>query len=388
MALSLDDLTTPLTRQQVQAAHYQTISILGVNVTLWKPAAVVKTMITAASVVGSAFSAEIANIAKLGFLELSQGDWLTQVAHYVYGVDKIAATFAAGEVTLTNHGGGVYTLDPGDLIVHSPVTDKAYRNTTTWTLGASTSLTIPIVAIEAGTASNAAAGTVTELTTPLLGVTCTNALTFAGADAESDANLRARCAEKLGSLSPFGPWDAYTFAARNAVRADGSSIGVNRIRLTRSIYGVVDVYVATATGGVTAGPDLTAVDEAIQRRAAPLAITAITHSATQVDVTVDYEVWLYSTNRTEQQIKDTVIAALAALVAATPIGGNVVEPSAGRLFASAIRGAIIGALPEIFDATVTTPAGDVTLNIYDVAVLGTVTCTSLHQVPTPDGTVN
>jgi hypothetical protein len=121
--------------------------------------------------------------------------------------------------------------------------------------------------------------------------------------------------------------------------------------------------------------------------AAPLAVTAVTHSATVVPLLVNYEVWLYSTNRTDDQVRAAITAALGRLVAAQPIGGNVVGSDPGKIFAAALRSAIIGALPEIFNAAVSLPAGDTTLNIYDVAILGTVTCTALHLTPTPDGNV-
>ncbi|HKU42874.1 MAG TPA: baseplate J/gp47 family protein, partial [Polyangiales bacterium] len=113
-----------------------------------------------------------AQIARSGFLELAEGDWLTLVARHVYGVEREQATFAAGEVTLTNSGGGSFTLDADDLVVWNPTIKKSFRNPAGFTLGPADDITIPIVAIEAGTASTSSPGAITEIETTLLGVTC------------------------------------------------------------------------------------------------------------------------------------------------------------------------------------------------------------------------
>src|SRR5262252_8646367 len=114
---TLAELVKPVTRQEVQASIYEALGVLGVNTTSWKPGAVPRVIIVAVSVVFSGFSELVSLTAKGGFLELAEGDWLTIVAHYVYGVDRIDATFASGGLTLSNSGGGEYALDPDDLIV-------------------------------------------------------------------------------------------------------------------------------------------------------------------------------------------------------------------------------------------------------------------------------
>src|SRR3712207_6412770 len=146
---SIDDLTTPLTREQVQTKIYDVLALVGTRTTSWKPGAVARTMITACAVVIAAFSSLTALIARSGFLELAEGKWLALVAWYVYGVEKRYATFAEGEVTLTNTGGGIYPMDAGDLIVGNPDTGAQYRNSGSFTLGALSTLTVPIVAVEA-----------------------------------------------------------------------------------------------------------------------------------------------------------------------------------------------------------------------------------------------
>lgn len=383
---TLDQLTTPVTRQEVQASIYQVLGTLGVNTTGWKSGAVVRTMIVGVSVVLSAFSRLMADIARSGFLEFSEEDWLTLVARHVYGVERITATFAAGTVTLTNPGGGIFNMEPGDLIVAHDVTGQTYRNVSAFTLGATSTLDVDVVATAAGSASNAAAHDITTLVTSMVGgVTCDNAIGLSALDDESDPTLRLRCSERLGALSPMGPWDAYSYAIRNATRDDGSPIAVTRIRITKDGYGNVNCYVASADGPVTA-PDVAIAQTAAEENAQPEAVAAHVISAAAHTVHVTAEVWVYATaGMTDGQIQTAIAARLATFFQSQPVGGNVIGTDPGKIFADALRAAIAAAVaPHTFHLVMTAPAGDVTLAINDVAVPGVVTVT-VHQISPPEG---
>lgn len=388
--ISLADLTTPVTRQQVEQSTYDVLGVLGVDTTSWKPGAVVRAMITAVALLLSAFSALMAQITAGGFLETAIGAWLTLVAKYVYGVDRVEASFASGFLTLTNSGGGVFADAAYDRTFRNPTTGKTYQNSTSFSLGAGSSVTIAIVATEAGAASTSLAGTITEIQTTMLGVTCANAAALVGQDAELDPVLRARCYEKLGALSPNGPWDAYAFAAKNARRANGTSIGVTRVRVAPPDgFGNVTTYVATASGGVSGisgdpSTDLGSIHAAILHQAAPLAVTAHTQSAAPFPISPVYQAWLYNTSGlTEQQIKDAVAAKITAYLSTQAIGGNLIS-GVGYVYADALRTVIGSALPQIFHVVLASPAGDTSLSIDQVPTLGTITPT-ITQVPPPDG---
>jgi len=389
----LDDLTTPLTPDEVRAKIYDVIGILGTRTTSWKPGAVARTIITSCALILAAFSELTALIARSGFLELAEGTWLALVAWYVYGVEKDVATFASGEVTLVNAGGGIYILDPDDLIVANPDTGKQYRNASAVTLAANTTQTVTVRAIEAGSSSSSAPNTIVELITPLLGVTVSNAFAVVGRDDETDAALRARCSEKLGSLSPFGPWDAYTYAARTAARLDGSLVGVTRVRTIKDGAGHVDVYVATASGGVLGtvtdrATDLGAVEDAIQRRAAPLAVTARVYSAATVPIAIKYKASMYNTSGlTQSQIETAIANRLADFMAGQPIGGNVAGAGLGKVFLDAIETAIGSTFPQIFHVEASLPLDDVSLSISQVPVLGAVTSLGITQAPPSEGSL-
>lgn len=393
----LDDLVTPLSREQILASIYRALGVLGVNTTNWKPGAVVRTMLVSVSVVLAGLSKLQAQIARSGFLELSNGKWLTLVARYVYGVERESASFASGPLRLTNTAGGVFEGDPGDLIVRDPVSGLTFRNTESYVLGAvgsgSAEITIHIEATEAGAASSCGPGAITEFVTTLNGVTITNTAAFVGYDVEGDTSLRQRCAEKLGALSPFGPWDAYASAVRNAKLTDGKKTAVNRIRLTKDGYGRVWVYCATSAGETSGASgdlttDLGAADEAVQRLAAPLCITAFTESAIAKPVTFAYELWMYSTSgRSPAQIEAAVAKRLGEFFAAQPLGGNTLTTNAiGEIYVEAIKAAIISTFPEIFRCEVTgISADELKLQTNEVAVLQTVAATAIHQVSPPEG---
>lgn len=394
---SLSDLTTPATRADVQASIYRVLGIMGVNTTAWGAGAVVRTLTVAVSAILSAFSSLQAQIASSGFLDLAEKDWLTLVAKHVYDVDRTEAAFATGTLTLSNSGGGIYAVDPGDLIVATPVTPdprsgKTYRNDEAFVLGAGATIVVAITAVEAGSESTAGAGAITVLVTSLLNVTCSNPNALVGLDEETDAALRARCSEKLGALSPMGPWDAYTYAARNAHRSTGEPCGITRTRTLKDGFGNVTLVVGSQSGVVTGtigdlATDLGAVDEAIQTLAAPLAVTAHTQSATAVNQAISYELWAYNTSGlNDAQIALAVQGALVTFTAKQPIGGNTLTPAdtTGYVWSDAIKAAISGVLPQIFHVVITVPAADVALTLTQVMTLGALT-PIVHQVPPAEG---
>jgi phage-related baseplate assembly protein len=380
---TLAELTEESTPDEVRAAIYAAIAANGVSTTTWKPGAVVRTVVASVAIVLSAFSKVQSLIASMGFLEHSEGDWLTLVALFVYGVERDEGSFATGEIELDNTGGGVYSGDPGDLVVFNSTTGKAYRNTEAFAIAAlETGVVVAIEAIELGTESTSAPDEIDDFVTPLLGVTVTNPAAVVGRDAESDTDLKVRCREKTGALSPDGPRDAYAYVARSAVREDGSSIGVTRILVDADGDGSLVVYLATGAGEVADPDDVDTIDELIQTQVVPLAVTATVVSATPLPVAVTYELWVRDTSAlTDDAIEDAVALELTDYLAEAPIGGFVVSPATGKIYRSALE-TVIGAtrLVDVIKVTVTVPAADVDVDATEATVAGTITCTAIHQI--------
>lgn len=383
---TLASLTTPLTVEECRTAIYAAIEARGVSTSTWKPGSVVRTMIAGLAIILSAFSNLQAAIAKSGFLALAEGDWLTLVARYVYDVERNTGSFASGTITLVNGGGGVYSGGVGDL-VFSAGAGKTYVSTEAYTLGAGGTTTVTVQASAIGTASNAAPGDITTMVTVLNDVTCNNAAALVGTDVESNAALRIRCAEKTGTLSPNGPLDAYAYVARSAVRlADGTSVGVTRVRATADGAGNVAVVVAGTSGTLsgTAGDpatDLGAVNAAIQTQVVPLAVTATVAAATAKTIAATYELWIRNTTGyTDADIEAFVVAALTTFMLEQPIGGFIIASAPGYVYTSAMIAVIGSAVPGAeVRVLLTVPAADVVIGAAEAPVLGAVTAV-IHQV--------
>lgn len=382
--MTLDELTTPLTKDEVSAAIYAALAAKGANTTSWKSGSVVRTVIAGVSIVLAAFSKLNAAVAKSGFLEYAEGDWLTLVASKVYGVDRDLGSFATGVVTFTNAGGGTFDYGPDEIVLVNTTTGARYRNTGFVFIGGlATVSNVPIQAVEIGTGSNASVGEVDDLETTLLGVTVTNPSSIVGSDAEDDAALKLRCRAKTGAASPNGPRDVYSYLARSAKRADGTSIGVTRVMSVADGDGNVDVYVADGDGPISGSAGDTSTDLGIianlmETKAAPLAVNVTTASATALAINVTYSLWVWNTSGfSDEQIEEKVEALLLAYLAKQPIGG-ILRPgdTLKRVYKDAIESVIGGVLPGlIIDLEVTVPPGDTTVSSTQAPVLGTVTPT-------------
>ncbi len=376
--MALVALSSLLVKETKTALYTKALAIatsIGLPVTSWQPGDPTRSNYHYLSEILAQLELTVAEYIAAGFLDHATGNWLTLLAHQVFGVTRTDATFATTTVVLSNGGGGVYTLAPtaGGTVVtfKNTSTGKTYRNTTGGTLasGPGTTLSVTVVADEAGSGSTAAALAIDALVTTLLGVTVSNADAATGIDAESDAALRQRCRDKLGSLSPNGPKDAYNYVARNSTLT--STTAINRSRsVGNTTTGVTTLYLAGPSGAV-GEPDRALVETAILKWSTPLCITPTVVSATGVSIPVTYELWLYtSVGQTTAQVKTAVLNALAAMMLLQPIGGNVIAGS-GAIHKSLIESTIRGVYPlHAFRVTVAAPAGDTALTIGQVGTLG------------------
>ena len=383
--------------QQTQAAIYQAIlnaaTLLDLPVTSWTAGDPTRSLFYVESALIEALESVVVGYVQSGFLDYaavpvtnadgstSTNPWLSILAYEVFGVTVPEATYATTTVTLTNAGGGQYVLDAGDLTLQNSTTGATYTSTTPITLtpvGTSGATgTVTVVANQAGGAGNAGATEIDTLVTAFLGVTCSNAAAAIGVDEQDPQTTVAQCRDKLGSLSPNGPSAAYSYVALNSALTGVTSVTQART-YPDSATGDVLVYVCGPGGATISGGDITAVTNAILQWATPLCITPTVLSATGVTVAVTYTLTVYqSVNQTTAQVEAAVLAALEALFANQPIGGNVIPPaSTGIMAQSMIEAAIGGVFPtETVDVVVSLPAGDTTLTAGQVAALGTVTPT-------------
>lgn len=372
MTLPITELLTAKDSDTIKSTVLTAAQAAGLTITDWKEGGTARTVIALFSEALSWLATLVEPAIKGGFLETASGAWLTLLAAQKYGVDRIEATQASCSGTLTLSS-GTYTVGPQGLVVAHTTTGKTYRSTNTSSTLVSGSATFTMTAEEAGSDSNAAAGTLTDLVTTIPNATFTNTTAGVGLDAESDSNLRQRCRDAREALSPNGASGAYDFVAKSALRDDGSAVGVTRVTTVEGT-GTVAVYVASASGALS-GSDLTLVQTEVLSKAEPLGVTASVSNATEVTVDVTYTAFVPTSESTsDAAIQSAVQAALAAYFADAPIGGFTDAASRG-IFHELIEGTISCAHEGIFSVNVTVPTAGVTLAQNEVAVLGTVTPT-------------
>ena len=374
---SLATLLVQYTKDQLFSYGLQVASAVGIDTSTWRTGDPTRSLYLLEAEILAALETVITGFISSGFLDYATGAWLIIVAKQVFNVDVPDATYATTTITLTNALGGVYDIDPGDLMFKSSANGKTYHNTSGGHLasGPATTLTLDIVADEAGSASSAGAGQIDTMVTTLLGVTCSNVDAAVGLDVQSEDTTRQQCRDKLGSLSPNGPKDAYSYVSRNSDLTEIKTI--TRVRVyPESDTGDVLVYLASPSGAV-AGGDVTAVQNAIVQWALPLTITPTVLSAAAVTVAVTYTVYVYkSVNKTSSQVQADIQTALQDMFASRSIGGDIVPPATtGALYKSLVESAIRSVYPQIFRVDLAAPAADVALGNGDVPALGTITPT-------------
>src|SRR5678816_212504 len=279
--LTIDELLTPLTRDQVKAKLYELAAALGLPTTAWFSGAPTRTLIAILAEVYGAFIAPlIVTITKSGFLDDSEGGWLTLLASTVYGVTRRDGTFAAGTVTLDNAGGGVYTFEIGECVFRNSTTDATYVNTEAFTLNAlETGLDVDVRSQLIGSSGSAIAAQIDTLVTTMPDVSVTNAADIVGIDEETDAELRARCRDKLGALSPEGPAAAYRYVALTPELNGGANI--NRVKVLPATGNGTVVVKLAAPDGAPTGSDVTLVQEAFDTWATPDSVLVTAEAATE-----------------------------------------------------------------------------------------------------------
>lgn len=338
--MSIQTLLSPMTSQQVRQSWVNQLVTLGIPADQWVAGGVASTILTIIATTFASFQNLIVQAISSGFLNTASGQWLVLLAFYVYGVVAPAATFASGQLTLTNSGGGVYNFAPFTATFLNPSTGKTYQNVTAISLNGPSTQTITIQCTVAGTQGNAAPASITQLVTTMLDVTCSNASAVLGSDAITDANLRQLCLNKLGTLSVRGPASAYAYAVSTATGASsGMPVNINRSRISASSStGTVTVYVASPSGPASAD-DVDGVINNIAIVAQPDAVVVNVVDATGVAYSNSVSAWCALNGVAASTMTTAIENALDTYFENFPIGGLTTDAGTG-LFATGIDGVI------------------------------------------------
>lgn len=352
MALTLNDLLTLPTEDELTDSFLGLLAAAGFPVTSWQVGGVARTMARLVARGLVKVGTLVALIAKGGLNRYSTGEWLTQLAREVYENERLRATFAQGQVQLglSSALAGPYSIAVGQLwFVWN---GKRYRNTSSGTLTWPDTLVLSIKAESPGAAYNAPDNLLT-LQTPLAGMTVlASTISTQGANEEADGALQARNSGKWGTVGPAANNDGWGAYAREA------SSEVTRVIVLEDtpVDGAVRVVVA-GTGGALSGPTLASINTYLDARR-PLCVDVDAINATEQALAITGTVRISNASPNAPQALAQALDAIAAYLAELPIGGVV---RLGDLYAA------IEAIPGVESSLLSAPAGDIALGATSVA---------------------
>lgn len=366
MTTTYSQLQTETTSDEYLATLLASLAAQGFPVTAWQPGNAGRSLARADAEALADLRSVVAEIARGGYLDTATGDWLDLVAEGVFALERVAATFAVGTVTLTcSPAAGPYSLSAGALVVTDGTRRYRSTNAAGLTLSTGGALVVEVRAESPGAASNIS-GTLLSaapLSPALAGVTVSAApswIAIAAVDAETDAALRARCRLRWSTLGRGANLDAYLYNALNA-----SVAGITRAQaLPGPGNGEVTVYVAQAAGTATSG-QVAAVQSAIDL-VKPVTDTAIVTAATPVVIAVTATVYVAAASDSTPN-RTVATDAISAYLNGLQLGSATVD--------TARIGASIYAAAGIRDVDLVAPAADVVIAAGQVATVGTVTLT-------------
>lgn len=241
----------------------------------------------------------ITDLARGGLLALASGEWLDLLAQSQYGLTRRASAFAVVRVRLTVAAGqGPHTISANQLWIRRLSDNRRWNSTNgaPVTLTDAAPVTIDFRAESPGSRWSALVGQVIDLVTPLPGLSAElvdagagSPVVTAGADAESDTTLRARCALRWDTIGAQKTQDAY-----RALALDAGAVGVTRVIVDGTNprgNSTVDVWLS-ADDAPAGAADVALVDAYLQARKSPstdLQVGAATPLAVSIVATLQHD---------------------------------------------------------------------------------------------------
>jgi len=234
-------------------------------------------------------------------------------------------------------------------------------------VGGNGATAVPVQASIAGSAANLAAGTSLSLLSPVAGLATRGTILApgisGGADAESDASLRARVLERKRAPAHGGNTADYVAWTKAALP------GVTRVWVTAEAMGPGSVTVRFVMDGVRENgiPEAGDVDIVQAYLEAVRPVTAKVYVVAPIAAPLDFSVALAPDTLA---VRAAVTASLADLIARERVPGD--GDGAGKLLLSRLREAVSAAAGET-DNAVSVPAADVVPDVGEIFTLGEIT---------------
>jgi uncharacterized phage protein gp47/JayE len=335
----------------------------------WQEGSNQRSLLEAYSYTYASCTEVIAKMAASGFNDTAEDEWLDlfSMSEYRHKRKDAVRTRGYAQLVASAAAPGPFVMDDRSVVL-SDATGRTYRNVEPFTLSAGQTVSVLFEAETAGAAGDVATGALTELKTPLAGVSASNPplpgattwITVNGADRESDVALRERNANKWGTLGAVAmPRRAYAYYALKA------SDSVRRVYIDDQNPrgpGTISIFVAGDAGPVAA-PVVTLVNEflsgssdGVEKRAAGADVVA--YSAAAQSVPVAGAVYLMSAYNTTQTRAD-IEAALKTYFRDLPVGGQRVTAHAPGVVGFGELYRAILTIPGVRNVAFTTPLADV-----------------------------
>jgi len=359
--LSLRQLLTPVSVEQVRAACLELLDSVGFQATAWEAGDAPRTLVELFSTLVSDVTYAIADIAAGGYPGLAAGPYADLLGQFFFNLTRVQPTRAVGLMVLhSDPAAPPHTFAANELTVSDADNDSArtYAVQSSGTLAPGATMTVTVIANAAGTDSNIAPNTPTLVLriVPLLGVTVTNPpqppvtpentwLTAPGTDKETDGKggrYNARMMARWDRMAPLGNTKgAYRAWVLEALPA------VTRISVHNGIAPLaIRIVCATAVGGIDAGQIATITDylngvpDGVGRR--PMNDQLEIVSANQL-LTPPLNLTITVASPFASDAVARVAAALQALLGSLPIGGKRVGSSGvGKVLLSDLYKTVMG----------------------------------------------
>lgn len=350
MTTSVAEMITPSTRVDVERVLLSLLTLAGFPATSWQSGSTPRALVQTESDWLADLSLAIALIAKGGYLDDAEDEWLTLLAASFYQVFREPATLTKGVVRLTDvANAGPFNVQPGGLIVTEGSRTLRFLNPAGFTLPLGGYVDVEVQAESAGAAYNVATNGIQVLLTGLAGVSVRNPpiagtsswIEEQGSDEESDEALRARCKARWSTLGSGSTEGAYYYWATSVQGVRRATVVGDRVP--------VQVYVAGDSGPVDESVRV-AVDTVLRAKK-PLTVPLLTlntlasRTAIAGTVVVDPK---FDLDATLAAVK----LALDRLARATPVGGQIIRD---RIIQ------VVMDVPGVVDVPLTAPLANIAL---------------------------
>jgi uncharacterized phage protein gp47/JayE len=359
MALTLSQLLTAKTREEMISLMLAELQAKGFPTTAWIVGGIIRTVVEVLAKLLEDFSKMLVIITEGGLLEYATGDWLTLLCRSNFNTVRKEATFAEWDVTLScSASAGPYTITAGQLWA-STAAGRLFNNKAGGTLNASGTLILRFKAESPGVLYNA--GPVNILKTTLPGVTISaSSLVSSAADQETDPQLRERALLQWALLALGATAATYLKWALD------SDVDVRRafVEQNNPNPGQVKVWIARQDTTATGGDETTVGTYLADPFRKVICVTPIVTKANNNNVSITGTALINATDLDAAQA--AIGDKLLELFRSFPIGDG--NATTSKLYKSELV-EVFMALPGMKNFILATPAADVALAVGDVAVL-------------------